>query len=105
MTSVVSQKSHSLRVTLATGYWDSAGSVPELNGTSRLLAVRRITAGGATGDLNAFITLPAQPVGAHGAFYGLAVTSSSATDASVVEVLWSNSYIASQYSNANATAP
>lgn len=95
MTSVLSNPNlYSQRVTLVAGV-GGAPFYPNLNGSSKLLSIRRITVGGTAGTP---VASKIRPSGAGGtAVWGLEVFSSNALDTSTYDVTWVNNYIPSQY--------
>jgi len=93
MTSVVSSKVYATRVTLVAGA--STTTPANLNGSSQLLSIRRITVGAGVNGTPVATVVPPSGVGA-GAVWGLSVFSSVNTDVGVYEVEWLNEYIPSQ---------
>jgi len=93
MTSVLCSKVYALEVTCVNGEFDSAGSVDNLNGSSRITSIRRILVGGTAGVPTAQV-YPPQSVA--NAYWSLIVRSDNANDDSSYEVEWVNDYIPSQ---------
>ena len=93
MTTVLSSKVFATRVTLVAGASTTAPA--NLNGSSQLVSITRITAGGGVNEIPvATLVPPTAPAG--GAVWQLGVFSSVNTDVSVYEVEWYNQYIPSQ---------
>ena len=86
---------------VTTAVTNTAGVIPNLNGSSRLRGVRRVTVGGAPGIPSAIIIAPTTADNAGNtlstAVYQIRVTSSNVADTSNYTVYWYNDYEQSSY--------